>query len=315
MRLSPRRANAALKKVADPLGISVQDAAIAVRKVVDNNMAQAIFKEVALKGYDPRHFTLLAYGGNGPTHLCGYAEGLDVRQAIAPMNSSVFSAVGAGNLDQVHIYDRNTYVYLYNANTGKLYENYGELNGLIEELRTKGTNDIIRMGYGEAQVRCRVEFDLRYGDQLALTTLVSPHQRFQSPRQILDVIKLFHKSYGERFGEGSQTPEVGVNLNNVRVVSYVPLEKVSFASNGNGRTVAPRASSLEHALKGKRSCYFEALGGFSDTPCYDYAKLGVGVPVRGHAIVEAPHTTFVVYPGWTLEMKQNGFIWLDRKTA
>lgn len=315
MRLNARRAAAAMKKVAEPMGLAVQDAAVAVRKVVDNNMAQAIFKEVALKGYDPRHFTLLAYGGNGPTHLCGYAEGLDVTQAIVPMNSPVFSAVGAGNLDQVHIYDRSTYVYLYNANTGKLYEDYAELNALIEELSTKGTNDILRMGYSESQVRTRVEFDLRYGDQLALTTLVSPHARFQSPRQVLDVIKLFHKSFGDRFGEGSQTPEVGINLNNVRVVSYVPLEKVSFALDGEARAPASRPAGLKEALKGHRSCYFEALGGFVETPCYDYAKLGVGVPVSGHAIVEAPHTTFVVYPSWTLEMKQNGFIWLDRSRS
>ena len=312
MKLNIRRAKSALGRVAKPMGITIEDAAIAIRKIVDNNMAQAIFKEVALKGYDPRKFTLLVYGGNGPTHVCGYAEGLNISRAIAPMNSSIFSAVGAGNLDQIHIYDRNTYIYLYNANTGNLYENYGELNSIIEELKAKGSNDIVRMGYKLTQIRHRVEFDLRYGDQLALTTMVSPYLTFESPRQILDVIKLFHKSFGERFGEGSQTPEVGINLNNIRVVSFVPLDKVSFASNGKPERPIEGPSMRQHAPKGFRPCHFESLGGFVETPCYDYHELQAGAKLNGHAIVEAPHTTFVIYPDWSLELKENGFVWMEK---
>lgn len=312
LKLSLRRAKNALKKVGDPLGLSVEEAAVAIRKVVDNNMAQAIFKEVAIKGYDPRKFTILAYGGNGPTHVCGYAEGLDVKQAIAPMNSSIFSAVGAGNLDQMHIYDRTTYIYLYNANTKTLYENYDELNAIIDELKDKGRKDILRMGFDESSIRHRVELDLRYGDQLALTTLVSPHARFETRRQIFDVVKLFHKSFGERFGEGSQTPEVGINLNNVRVVSFVPMKKVSLASTGKVRKEENFVATAPEAVIGTRPCYFEARGGFVDTPCYDFNRLGPGVQVRGHAIVEAPHTTYVVYPEWTFEIKPNGFIYMDR---
>lgn len=304
--LSSRRAIAAVRdRLAKPLGCSVEDAAIAIRQVIDTKMAQSIFKEVALKGYDPRKFTILAYGGNGPTHACGYAEGLDVNRVLVPMNSSIFSAVGAGNLDQLHIYERNTYLYLYNANTNSLYDNYDELNGIIEDLKMLGTNDILRMGYKAEQIKYRLELDMRYGDQLALTTMASPYLEFNSPRQILDIIKRYHISYGERFGEGSQTPEVGINLNNIRVVSYVSLEKVSFQRrHKNGRVKT-------NPLKGSRRCWFPRTG-FAETSIYDYSRLEVGQTVTGHAVVEASHTTFVVYPGWKLTVDQNHFVELKR---
>lgn len=302
-RLSPRRAERAIGKVGTPLGMDVREAAVAIRQIVDNNMAQAIFKEVALKGFDPRKFACLVYGGNGPTHACGYAEGLGVRELIIPLNAAIFSAVGAGNLDQVHIYDRTAYIYLYNANTKTLLDDFAELNGIIDELKARGTRDILRLGHRLEDIRYRVELDLRYGDQLALTTLASPYERFTSIRQVFDVVKRFHVSYGERFGEGSQTPEVGINLNNVRVVSYVPLEKVELAATGREK----RDGTPGRALKSRRPAYFAGAGGFVDTPVYDYGALAFGEALRGHAIVEAPHTTIVIYPGWTLTLDERGF--------
>jgi len=304
--LNMRRAQAAMRdRVAKPMGISVEEAAVAVRQIIDSKMSQAIFKEVALKGYDPRKFTLLSYGGNGPMHACGYAEELGVKNILVPMNSSLFSAVGAGNLDQMHIYERNVYIYLFNANSGQFYDNYAELNGIIEELKEKGTNDVLRLGYALKDIQYRIEFDLRYGDQLQLTSLVSTFDHFENSRQIFEIIKKYHTSYGERFGEGSQTPEVGINLNNIRVVSFVPLKKVSF-QGGMGERKG--GSSRGDAQKDERQCYFPSYGKFVETPIYDYNALAEGDEIRGHAIIEAPHTTFVVYPDWTLRTLGNQFI-------
>lgn len=310
IRLNQRRAVTAMRdRLARYLDASVEDAAVAVREVADNKMAQAIFKEVALRGYDPRKFTILAYGGNGPTHACGYAEGLEISRILVPANSAVFSAVGGGNLDQLHIYERTVYIFLYHPNVGTLYDNYEELNGIIAELQDRGTRDILRLGYKPEDIHYRVEFDMRYGNQLQLTTLISPYLRFDKPQQILDVIKRYHTSYGERFGEGTQTPQAGISINNIRVVSYVPLRKVSFRGSRVG--VSGSAKTIDKALKGSRRCWFPKQG-FSETPIYDFEILPVGEQIRGHAVVEAPHTTFVVYPGWTLRLLENGFVEMVR---
>ncbi len=269
-------------------------------------MAQAIFKEVALKGYDPRRFTILAYGGNGATHACGFAEGLGVNRILVPQNSAIFSAVGAGNMDQLHIYERSVYVSLYDALTNSLYDDFGFLNDVIDELKAKGVKDILRQGYAAEQVRFRIEFDMRYGDQLQLTSMVSPYERFTTARQVLDMIKRYHESYGERFGQGTQTPETGIKVNQIRVISYVPLEKVSFRANGHN------GASGAGAEKGTRRAFFPSLGTFVEAPVYDAGALAVGREVEGPAIAEAPHTTFVVYPGWTLRTLNNHFVEMRR---
>jgi N-methylhydantoinase A len=151
-----------------------------------------------------------------------------------------------------------------------------------------------------------VEFDMRYGDQLQLTSMVVPFDRIEG-RQVLEMIKRYHTSYGERFGEGTQTPETGIKVNQVRVISYVALDKVSFTRNGS----SPKGEA-ETPQRASRQAWFD--GAFMDTPVYDYGALASGLEIEGNAIVEGPHTTFVVNPGWTLRELDNHFIEM-RRTA
>jgi N-methylhydantoinase A len=334
LKLNRRRAEQAYAtRLGKPLGISALQAAASVRRIVDNNMAQGIFKEVALKGYDPRRFTILAYGGNGPTHACGFAEDLGVQRVLVPRNSAIFSAVGAGNMDQLHIHERSVYLSLYEALTQALFTDYEVLNGHIDELRERGRKDIVRQGHAPESVQFRVEFDMRYGDQLQLTSMIVPVDRFTSARQVLDMIKRYHVSYGERFGEGTQTPETGIKVNQIRVVAYVPLEKVTFRGSGSGSGTGGEGGSgvltgaavatadggagatavAQRALiKGTRAAWFD--GALTDTPVYDYDALGPDDVIEGNALVEAPHTTFVVNPGWQLRQLDSYFIEM-RRTA
>jgi N-methylhydantoinase A len=307
LTLNRRRAEQAYRRIAEPLGMTPEEAAASVRRVIDNTMAQSIFKEVALKGYDPRKFTILAYGGNGATHACGFAEDLGVERVLVPRNSAIFSAVGAGNMDQLHIHERSVYLPLYDALTQSLYSDYDELNGIIDDLWERGVRDIVRQGYAPSDVQFRVELDMRYGDQLQLTSMVVPFARFGGGRQVLEMIKRYHTSYGERFGEGTQTPETGIKVNQVRVISYVSLPKVSFATNGASRNGhgAKREPSM-------RSAWFD--DGLAETPVYDLASVAQGEEISGNAIVESANTTFVVYPGWTLRELDNHFIEM-RRTA
>jgi N-methylhydantoinase A len=210
-------------------------------------------------------------------------------------------------MDQLHIHERSVYLPLYDALTRSLYSDYDELNGIIDDLKERGVRDIVRQGHARDQVEFRVELDMRYGDQLQLTSMVVPFGRFDGGREVLEMIKRYHTSYGERFGEGTQTPETGIKVNQVRVISYVPLPKVSFATNG--------ASSNGHNAKRKpvmRNAWFD--DGLVETPVYDLAAVAPGEEITGNAIVESANTTFVVYPGWTLRELDNHFIEM-RRTA
>lgn len=109
-------------------------------------MANGISTELRTRGYAPQDFTMLAYGGNGPLHCCGIARALDIRRVLAPPFALVFSALGAGNVDQLHIHEKSTYTVLFHTALKQLLTNYERLNDTIAELEQRGRDDLLRQG-------------------------------------------------------------------------------------------------------------------------------------------------------------------------
>ncbi len=107
--LNPRRARQAIEsRLMKPLGLDLPATARLMKRTVDANMANGIATELRTRGYEPKNFTILAYGGNGPLHACGIAMALGINRILAPPFSSTFSACGAGNVNQMHIHEMNT---------------------------------------------------------------------------------------------------------------------------------------------------------------------------------------------------------------
>ena len=97
-------------------------------------------------------------------------------------------------------------------------------------------------GLDPALIRYRLELDMRYGNQRVQTAVVTPLARLRSQRDVLQLMELFHARYGERFGEGSQSPETGVRINTLRVCAYVEQPSVRFASRPSAASRWPRRS-------------------------------------------------------------------------
>ena len=301
IKLNPKRAERAiLKEVAEPLGMDVTQAALAIRERVDNDMANGIAKELRARGFEPRHFTILAYGGNGPLHACGIAGVLGVERIICPPFSAIFSAVGAGNMDQMHIHEKSVYLTLYDSNTRALLSDYDRLNGLIEELERKGADDLKRQGIPADKIRHRVELDMRYGNQLAQTAVVSERNRFDDADQLLELIDAFSRDYGRRFGDGSQAPEAGIRVNTVRVATYSSMDPHDF------KDILPEDTDVKPAPEPflTQQCHFQS--GPADTRFYASEDLEFGAQIDGPAVVLTPATTFLVEPGWKLKMGRFG---------
>ncbi|MBZ0171815.1 MAG: hydantoinase/oxoprolinase family protein, partial [Phycisphaerales bacterium] len=147
IRLATRRASQAFKKnLCTPLGVDEIEAARVVKQIVDHNMANGIATELRSRGYAPEDFTLLAYGGNGPLHACGIAGALGVSRVLAPPFSAVFSALGAGNVNQMHIHETSTYTVLYDANAGTILRDYRRFNDIVADLERRGREDLLRQG-------------------------------------------------------------------------------------------------------------------------------------------------------------------------
>ncbi len=300
IKLSKRRAERSIRDhICEHTGLSVEEAALAIRRKVDANMADAIFKEVAVKGYDPRNFTLLSYGGGGPLHACGYAGKIGISRILIPPFSAVFSALGAGSMDQLHIHERSLYLMLYDSLTRTVLQDFTEFNATVGQLEVLGREDLLRQGVDPKDIKSRVELDMRYGNQLAQTAVVSPVDRIESDQDVMTLLNLFSSNYEQRFGEGSAAPEAGIRINVIRVVSYVEHETVLLEnSNINSDvTVTPTSS---------RDCWFDGTDGALRTRVYNVADIPEGASIDGPALVETPHTTYLVYPGWSLTMGRQG---------
>ena len=308
IKLNPRRAKQAFEDhLCDELDLDLVATAKLVKQTVDANMANGIATELRTRGYEPRDFTLLAYGGNGPLHACGIANVLGVDRVLAPPFSSVFSAVGAGNMNQMHIHEISTWTVLFDANTKTFFSDYEAFNRHVEELERRGREDLLRQGFAAADIRYRLEIDMRYGNQRVQTAVVTELKRLESQRDVLRLINEFHTRYGERFGEGSQSPEAGVRINTIRVCSYVEQSTVQFSGikdeGATGKTVEPL---------GTRSCHFVGHDKPVEARLYDERALAEGTRIEGPALVTTRATTYLVEPGWRFYAAAQGAVWFTR---
>lgn len=311
IRLNPKRARMAVEDaLCDELDMDVIEVAKLMKQTVDANMANGIATELRARGYDPRAFTMLAYGGNGPLHACGIARNLDIEAILAPPFSSVFSACGAGNMHQMHIHEMSTYMVLFDSVRKQVFSDYPGFNRIVEELEGRGREDLRRQGMGDEQIRYRLELDMRYGNQRVETAVATELSRLTGLSDVLRLMEQFHVSYGNRFGQGSQAPEAGVRINTIRVCAYVELDTVRFA-----RVKAEGAGIAPGDPVGMRECHFVGLSAPITTAIYDERVLAEGTTLRGPAIVTTPFTTYLVEPGWEFRAAGQGAVWFFRIDA
>ena len=311
IKLNPKRAVMAIEdELCDDLDMEVTEACKLIKRTVDANMANGIATQLRTRGYEPKDFTMLAYGGNGPLHACGVADVLGVDKVLAPPFSAVFSACGAGSMNQMHIHEMSTWTVLFNANTQSFYDDFDGFNSAVEELEKRGHEDLIRQGFAEEDIKYRLELDMRYGNQRVQTAVVTDLNRITGRKDVLTLIDQFHTRYGERFGEGSQAPEAGVRINTIRVCSYVEQVAVKFEGIAlNGR--APEQATPVAT----RQAHFVGHDDPIDTPVFDESALKPGTHIPGPAIVTTRATTYLIEPGWSYTAAEHGSVWFTRDNA
>jgi len=309
IKLNLRRAQRAIDdEIAEPLGMSVAQAALAIKAKVDGNMAIGIGRELRAKGYEPAQFTMLAYGGNGPLHACGIANAIGMKKIFVPPFSAVFSALGAGNIDQIHIHEHSKVFWLYDPQYKEVMSDFDEINALIETLEAEGREDMLRQGIAADQVQHRLEFDMRYGTQLAQTSVVAGLSRFDSGHDVLRLIGRFAEDYQRRFGAGSAQPQAGVVVTSVRVVTCVNGARIDFSAL---RTALPEDVALPQP-NATRQCHFGAAPQGVPTPVFAFESLVPGQTIAGPAVVVSRVTTILVEPHWTFALGHEGAAWMTR---
>lgn len=282
MKLYPELAEKAISQhIAEPLGVSLEEAASGIIRVVNANMVRAISVNSTEKGFDVREFALLPYGGAGPLHAVELAQDLGMRKVVVPPYPGTFSAVG--------LLVANTR-YDYVATVAKTETQLApeELLAGFNELEAQGRAQLKAQNVSPDQIEILWSADLRYeGQSYELNTPVDRKESL-TRADIKGIVDRFHKQHYRIYAYGS-IDEV-VEFINLRVAAIGKVPEVSLAHAGN------EDSDAEVARRSIRAVHFPAQG-FTETAIYDRSLLRPGHVIRGPALVEEIASTTVITPG------------------
>jgi N-methylhydantoinase A len=283
-----RSERAVAKHVAEPLGLSLEEAAHGIRAVANAAMARAIRAVTVERGRDPRDLTLVAFGGNGGIHATDLARDLGIARIVVPPLAGVFSAVGMLAADLEHIGLRTLTRYLDELRAA-------DLGAAKLELADEVAARLAADGFGQDRVAFGWEADLRHEGQASELTI---HFDGDDPDELR---RRFIEEYEKTYGYRDDSP---IELVKLRVVGRgLSAQRLNFKQL---RIAAPAAA----AAAAHRHVHFVRGSAATITEVVPRAALAPR-PRRGPLIVEEFDATIVVPPDATAHLDAIGNIVLE----
>jgi N-methylhydantoinase A len=282
-----RRAIATL--VAAPLGLDPLAAASGIVEIANAHMIGAMRLVSVQRGYDPRDFVLVAFGGAGPLHANALARELGIPTVLVPPSPGIASAVGMLATDIRHEFVATRRLRLDGLAPATL-------ETLFADFVAEGEARLERDGVPRDDRRMLRSADLRYhGQSFELPVTVPP-----GSLSAADVERLrdeFHAMHERAYGYAAHDDPV--ELVNVRLAAIGVTPKPRRAPLPEG------GSSAAPAVKGRRDVWFAEAGGVQPTVVLDRGKLLRGNVIDGPAIIEEPDASTLVHPGWTATVDEH----------
>jgi N-methylhydantoinase A len=275
------------ERVAGPLGISVERAALGVFDIVNANMIGGIRSVSIERGHDPRDFSIVAGGGATSAHVGRLAADLGIREAIIPRVASGLCAFGEAVADVKH-----TYLASYTTQLPEIEPR--RLNDLFESLQEQGRVELRAEGFTDDDIYVERSVDMKYIDQVHECRVEIPLFEIDdaSIGQIEDAFHRRHEAL-YTYCERDNVPEL-INVE-VSVFGRSPAVAAPEPFADERSAVEPSAT---------RMAYFVEFDEYRPTPVFDAATLPAGAVVDGPAIVEETTTTILVFPGSTLRLRR-----------
>jgi N-methylhydantoinase A len=287
------------RSIAEPMGISVEQAALSIKRVADEKMGVEIFKEVVLKGFDPRDFVLFAYGGAGPAHCCGYAQALGISRIFLFPESSVFCAYGASMLDVAHIYERARPLMLFDPSDGSYLQDYAAFNEAVGELENDLKRDMIAEGLDLGDMRLALELELRYGSSPVTQRIRCKSLRLEDEDDVKALYRDF-RAHLMQLSFGVDLPEAPVRIETFALNGSIPTSQ--DVKDGQNSTNDSGPGKQGKSSPGERDVIWDSSLSRVKTPVFSIEELSEGDLITGPAIGEARDTTYVIPPGWELSV-------------
>ena len=294
LKVDPELARQAIdEKLARPMGLSVEEAALGIIKIVNNNMALAIRANSVARGVDPRDFALMPFGGAGPLHGVALARIVSANEVIVPPAPGITAAVGLLVTDMQYEFTRSVLAILNDADQKTL----DNINVHAEKLEQLCRERLVADGVPPEKHRFVRIAECRYQGQGFELRAEMPEGPVTLANKDI-VMENFHRQHKQDYGyafEGSPVEVVTLRVIGVADVESLEWPKLKKA-NGAG---------IDSAFLFSRPTTFDD-GRTLDTPRYDRGKLMAGHEVPGPGIVIQHNSTTLVPPGCTARVLESG---------
>lgn len=282
LKLDYGRAEKIINELSTSIGADLQETALGIIRVVNASMERAIRAISLERGYDPRQFTLMPFGGAGPMHGCELAEELRIPRVLVPPNPGILSALGVAIADIVKDYSRT--VMLRDQRISGI-----QLGQEFTSLEDQAREDMSQEGLNVDHLKAQRSLDVRYVGQSFELTIDYPERSRNLDRAIASI---FHKAHRQRFGYAD--PSEPVEIVNIRLKMVIPMDKPVHEPEKSSGPIS------EAALAGESKVVFRE--GIFTTPLYSREKLHSGNRIDGPALVLQMDSTTVIPPSWIAEV-------------
>ncbi|GGB48114.1 hydantoinase/oxoprolinase family protein [Virgibacillus dakarensis] len=286
------------EKVANTFEMTADEAALGIIRIANSNMLQALKMISVRKGYDPRDFTLIAYGGGGALHAPALAKELGIGKVIIPNASAVFSAWGMLMTDL-----RHDYIQTFINEMGQIDPN--TIDRKWDKLEASATEQFAEEGITEEHVLFSKFVDMRYKGQEHTVKVPYPDGTWNDTTK-QQLARAFHELHEKKYTYKLENTEM--EFVNLHLTALGTIEKPKV----NKFTVDEAFAKNE--IKEKRQVLYEEIG-WTEVNVYHRGKLPTGYTLNGPAIVEEPTSSTILYPDQQLQVDDYGNLIIRIKEA
>ncbi|RLB34928.1 MAG: hypothetical protein DRH11_04455 [Deltaproteobacteria bacterium] len=279
MEVYPELSFKALKeKIGDKYGWSAEEAAWNMYMVAMTNLMLGIRLQTVSRGWDPRDFAIVPYGGGGALYACDIAREVGLTYVVVPPLPGYASAFGALRVDVRHEFVKPIF-------TLESALDYDKINKEMDTLVERAIDTLRKEGIADKDMVIQRLADVKYWSQSTHFTVDVPEGRIKDMKKITENFLAAMKS---KYGYTLPPGYVETELVNLRVIArgLVPKPEMSEAKTGG---------KLKDAMKPRRKVWFKDAG-FVESDIYERGLIPVGATFDGPAIVEQPDTTTVIPP-------------------
>lgn len=278
--------------------MDVVAAANGIVEIANAAMVNALRLVSVQRGYDPREFVLIGFGGAGPLHANRLAAEMEVPTTLIPMSPGIFSALGLLVTDLKHDYATTMIQRVDALNTKAIQDAF-------VKMQHEGHAVLVRESVVESDIGFSRQVEMRYVGQSYELSLALPNRELTA-EDIAALLEQFHRAHERAYGFSAENE---------------PTEFVNLRLTAMGKIAKPELHELKNldpdvtpAHKDTRPVYFHERNGYVDCKIYDRYKLGVGAQVHGPAIVEEFDSTTVIHPDYVANVDKYGNMFIEKST-